>query len=191
MNKEFQKQESIYAKGRESLIAPKDDFVNSLDESACESLVGFDAGDLAPELRNWDLWGPILISMVLGLMLSIVGSATSDNFGIIFMTMMIGTSVITLNFKILGSKLRFFQTMSFLGYCVTPLVVGVLVMVVLKSASVNSLLLNMLVMTLSCVWGVLAANGFLSTMIEPDRKLIAMYPVLLFYALLSSYLIYI
>ncbi len=157
----------------------------------CVLIPRFDAGELSPELRNWDLWGPILISMVLGLILSVTSSATADNFGIIFMTMLIGTSVITLNFKILGSKLRFFQTISFLGYCVLPLVLGTLIMVILKAASTNNILLNAFIMALSCTWAVLAANGFLGTMIEPDRKAIAMYPVILFYALLASYLIYI
>lgn len=111
------------------------------------------------------MWGPILISMVLGLILSILNDATADNFGIIFMTMILGTAIITLNFKILGSKLKFFQSMSFLGYCVTPLVVGVLILVILRTATVNNILINLLIMSLCCIWSVLAANGFLGTMI--------------------------
>ncbi|KRX01745.1 hypothetical protein PPERSA_01615 [Pseudocohnilembus persalinus] len=80
--------------------------------------------DKGKELRNWDLWGPLLLCLLLALTLSISSSSDSDNdtiFSTIFVIIWVGAGIVTLNAKLLGGKISFFQSVCVLGYCVFPI----------------------------------------------------------------------
>jgi hypothetical protein len=63
------------------------------------------------ELRDWDLWGPLLFCLLLALTLSI--SSTGGNgedtaslvFGIVFVVVWFGAAVVTLNALLLGGTM--------------------------------------------------------------------------------------
>ncbi|EGR28128.1 Yip1 domain member 6 protein [Ichthyophthirius multifiliis] len=89
-------------------------------------------------LRNWDLWGPLLLCLSLAMYkyiieiqkiyvikkrtLSIASSQQAEKvFAIIFILIWSGAVVITLNAKLLGGKISFFQSVCVLGYCIFPI----------------------------------------------------------------------
>lgn len=78
------------------------------------------------ELRDWDLWGPLLLCLVLGLSLSF--SATNDQSALVFATVFVlvwcGSAIVTLNAALLGGNISFFQSVCVLGYCIAPLVIS-------------------------------------------------------------------
>jgi len=68
-------------------------------------------GSKMEELRDWDLWGPLLFCLLLALTLSI--SSTGGNgedtaslvFGIVFVVVWFGAAVVTLNALLLGGTM--------------------------------------------------------------------------------------
>eukprot|EP00659_Diplonema_papillatum_P005387 gene5387-8225_t len=85
------------------------------------------------ELRDWDLWGPLLLSLLLAFILTShhegLGAGASVTFAAVFVIVSVGSAIVTLNAKFLGGRISFFQTTCTLGYCLFPLVlVGLLLM---------------------------------------------------------------
>ena len=90
-------------------------------------LVPSDAqSDTLTELRNWDLWGPLLLCLALSIMLSLRAQEgqTSLVFASVFVIVWAGSGVVTLNAALLGGNISFFQSVCVLGYCIFPLVLA-------------------------------------------------------------------
>ena len=70
--------------------------------------------DKCKELRDWDLWGPLLLCMLLSLTLSLANSSNSSEetaslvFSIVFSLISIGSIIITINTLLLGGTISFF-----------------------------------------------------------------------------------
>ena len=86
------------------------------------------------ELKQWDLWGPFIICLILGIVLTFTSKkATGIVFSTIFIIMWIGSMIITINSSLLGGKLSLLQCICLLGYCTFPCVISaLLVRVILK-----------------------------------------------------------
>ncbi|KAL8440300.1 hypothetical protein Efla_007190 [Eimeria flavescens] len=103
------------------------------------------AQDAGGELRDWELWGPLILCVLLSVVLFFssnggVGGETKEiqqqrkfAFGLVYVFVIAGSSVVTLNAQLLGSRLSFFQSVCVLGYCLFPLTVA---------AAVNMLFLS-------------------------------------------------
>ena len=61
-------------------------------------------------LRDWDLWGPLLLCMVVGAILH--EGEGGPHFTQFFILFWVGSAVITLNTKLLGGSISFFQSVS-------------------------------------------------------------------------------
>ena len=103
------------------------------------------SSDSKAELRNWDLWGPLVLCLVLAITLStgathapvvdskghaIQAPADDDSGGVfaaVFVIVWCGAAVVTLNAVLLGGTVSFFQSICVLGYCVFPLTCAALV----------------------------------------------------------------
>jgi hypothetical protein len=137
-------------------------------------------------LKEWDLWGPLLLCLLLATNLS-VASESSDEaaavFTLVFVLVWCGSAVVTVNSKLLGGTISFFQSVCVLGYCIFPLVVAsYLCMLMMPSW--------MFVFRLLCVifalyWAVYASLGFLSDCVSASRRVLAVYPIFLFYSFMS------
>ena len=80
--------------------------------------------DHAKEVRDWDLWGPLLICVLLSVIIGYGGQKDKGLiFVVVFFVVWIGGIIITLNAQFLGSKVTLFQSICLLGYCVFPFVV--------------------------------------------------------------------
>ncbi|KAM7508420.1 hypothetical protein LguiA_018873 [Lonicera macranthoides] len=133
--------------------------------------------DPGKALRDWDLWGPFFFIVFLGLTLSWSASVKkSEVFAVAFALLAAGAIILTLNVLLLGGHIIFFQSLSLLGYCLFPLDVGALVCM-LK----DNVIVKVVVVCVTLAWSSWAAYPFMSTAVNPRRKALALYPVLLMY----------
>jgi hypothetical protein len=81
------------------------------------------------KLKEWDLWGPLLVCLLLSVTLSATApdSSSSVVFAAVFVIVWCGSALVTLNAQLLGGNLSFFQSVCILGYCVFPLTLSSLV----------------------------------------------------------------
>lgn len=138
-------------------------------------------------LRDWDLWGPLLLCVTLALLLQ-GGAADSDyqggpQFAEVFVIVWFGSIIITLNSKLLGGTISFFQSLCVLGYCIMPLTVAMAVcrLVLLGSSGTVSFAVRLVLVTASFGWSTFASTAFLADSQPPNRKALVVYPVFLFY----------
>mmetsp|Transcript_2192 Transcript_2192/g.2479 ORF Transcript_2192/g.2479 Transcript_2192/m.2479 type:complete len:194 (+) Transcript_2192:150-731(+) len=130
------------------------------------------------ELRNWDLWGPLLLCMVLAVTLAhdaLEGEA-GDTFSVVFAIVWAGAAIVTLNAQLLNGRISFFQSMCVLGYCLFPLVLGALVCLAVSNFTVRCIII-----VVCFLWSTRASSLFMTQLVDDDRKELAVYPVFLFY----------
>ncbi|KAM3325781.1 protein YIP4b [Capsicum chacoense] len=133
--------------------------------------------DPGKALRDWDLWGPFFFIVFLGLTLSWSASVKkSEVFAVAFALLAAGAVILTLNVLLLGGHIIFFQSLSLLGYCLFPLDVGAFICM-LK----DNVVLKVVVVCVALAWSSWAAYPFMSTAVNPRRKALALYPVVLMY----------
>ncbi|OCH95349.1 Yip1-domain-containing protein [Obba rivulosa] len=134
-------------------------------------------------LRDWDLWGPLVLCLMLGILLSI-NASSAQSLGIFTSVVVIismGSLVVTVQAKLLGGRVSFFQGLCVLGYCVAPLNIAALV-----STFVRLIYVRVPIAIAAWAWCVWASVNFLDgTKIEQQRILLAVYPLLLFYFILA------
>ncbi|KAI3786943.1 hypothetical protein L1987_41039 [Smallanthus sonchifolius] len=133
--------------------------------------------DPGKAMRDWDLWGPFFFIVFLGLTLSWSASIEkSQVFAVAFALLATGAVILTLNVLLLGGRIIFFQSISLLGYCLFPLDVGALICMMK-----DNVVMKMVVVCVTLAWSCWAAYPFISTAVNPRRKALAIYPVLLMY----------
>ncbi|KAF8666803.1 Yip1 protein [Rhizoctonia solani] len=127
-------------------------------------------------LRDWDLWGPLVLCLALGILLSINAPPT-QSLGVftgVVVIVSIGSLVVTLNAKLLGGRVSLFQSLCVLGYCIFPLVLAAII-----STFVRVLYVRAPIALAAWAWCVWAAANFLDgTKLEQQRVLLAVYPLL-------------
>lgn len=139
------------------------------------------------KLKEWDLWGPLLICLTLSLLLSITAPLKQKAlvFASVFFVVWFGAAVVTLNAQLLGGTISFFQSVCVLGYCVFPLDVAALIVVTTSSVGASHILLRLPIVCVGFVWATRASVVFMARVIAPERKALAVYPVFLFYTFIS------
>ncbi|KAF9586104.1 hypothetical protein BGW38_009639 [Lunasporangiospora selenospora] len=133
-------------------------------------------------LKDWDLWGPLLMCLTLSIVLSI--RAKEDQkvtvFTWIFIIVWMGSAVVTVNAKLLGGRVSFFQSVCVLGYCLFPLVLVSIVSVVVPSIYIRLPLCG-----IAFAWASWASIGFLSDSNLANRRALGVYPLFLFYFIIT------
>lgn len=136
-------------------------------------------------LKDWDLWGPLILCLVLATILSI--SAPSEQKSLVFTSVFVivwcGSGVVTVNALLLGGTLSFFQSICVLGYCIFPLTVASIFCVTI--GALIGFWSRLLIVAFCYTWASTASVGFLSTLVPENRRTLAAYPVFLFYLSLS------
>jgi len=141
------------------------------------------AGASREVLREWDLWGPLILCLALGIMLS-VNAPPEQSLGVftsVVVIVSLGSLIVTLNAKLLGGHVSFFQSLCVLGYCVFPLVAAALVAMFFHPLYIRGPVA--VAAWAWCVWA--AMNFFDGTQIEAQRVMLAVYPLFLFYFVLA------
>mmetsp|Transcript_11713 Transcript_11713/g.38543 ORF Transcript_11713/g.38543 Transcript_11713/m.38543 type:complete len:193 (+) Transcript_11713:29-607(+) len=137
-------------------------------------------------LKEWDLWGPLLVCLCLSMTLC---AAAADKqralvFAAVFVVVWAGAAIVTLNAQLLGGTISFFQSVCVLGYSIFPLNIASLGCLILSALGAPTLLRLGLV-GVSFAWATRVSVVFFSEIISEDRRALALYPVFGFYSFLS------
>lgn len=177
------------------------DLVSTLDEPVLTTIsrdlknVGYKFGHVFfPKksnllLKDWDLWGPLTLFVVLAILLQ--GNSGVDErapeFASLFALFTMGAIVVTINTKLLSGKISFLQSICVLGYCLLPLVIAALFhefsLQIFGGKSLTSFIFHFILTAFSIGWSVFASTAFLAadTININERKALAIYPIFLFY----------
>ena len=140
------------------------------------------------ELQDWDLWGPLFVCLTLALILS--GGSTQEEasliFGVVFMVVWLGAAVVTFNAQLLGGSLSFFQSVCLLGYCVFPMAIAA---TILMFGGALPMFFKGAVVGLGVVWSIYSSVEFMTHMVPEKRKVLAAYPVILFFLFLGWFIL--
>jgi len=143
-------------------------------------------------LKEWDLWGPLMLCTFMAMVLQ--GSAMADHtndggpeFAEVFVLVWIGSMVVTLNSKLLGGNISFFQSVCVLGYCLLPTTIALIVcrIILLAEQTYPLFFIRFTVSMTGFAWATYASMIFLGNSQKPERKLLAVYPIGLFYFIVS------
>ncbi|KAF2864519.1 Yip1 domain protein [Piedraia hortae CBS 480.64] len=128
---------------------------------------------------EWDLWGPLLFSLLLSLLLSLNARPDQKSlvFSGVFALLWLAEGVITLQIKLLGGNISFFQSISIIGYTLFPLVLASLL-----SAVHVPMVARIPVYTLLGLWSLAAGVSILGgSGVVKNRVALAVYPLAVFY----------
>lgn len=142
-------------------------------------------------LKEWDLWGPLILCTFLAMMVQ--GSEDADKhdggpeFAQVFVIVWLGAAVVTMNTKLLGGTISFFQSVCVLGYCLLPSCFSLILCRLILIAAQSKLLftIRFIVTCIGFVWATFAAMVFLGDSQPNTRKALAVYPIFLFYFVIS------
>lgn len=138
-------------------------------------------------LKDWDLWGPLVLCLALAVILSLKAPTdqASLTFAAVFCAVWVGGTVVTVNAQLLGGTISFFQSLCVLGYSVFPLVLAAAAIGVLRIFVRPWLWLDLVVVGAGTVWALRVSSVFISLYIKPERRALALYPVVFFYTFLA------
>ncbi|KAG2235464.1 Yip1 domain-containing protein [Thamnidium elegans] len=135
-------------------------------------------------LRDWDLWGPLLLCLTLAILLSVRApdAQAVPIFTGVFVIVWLGAAIVTLNAKLLGGAVSFFQSVCVIGYCLFPIVVSAIV-----ATFVKIIWVRLPVTIVSFIWSTYASVGFMSEsqVHLENRRALAVYPLFLFYFIIT------
>jgi protein YIPF6 len=139
------------------------------------------------QLKDWDLWGPLVVCLGLAVVLSFKAPTNQARltFAAVFCAFWVGGSVVTINAQLLGGTISFFQSLCVLGYSVFPLLLSATVIGTLKIVFNTWLWLDMVITAAGCLWAMRISSVFVSLYIKPERRALALYPVVFFYTFLA------
>lgn len=133
-------------------------------------------------LRDWDLWGPLILCLTLAIRLSFSAPENQSAmvFTITFIIIWCGAAVITVNSKLLGGKMSFFQSICILGYCIFPLTI-----VSIITLFIENIIIDLILVIAGFAWSVYASIGFLTDVSLNQKKTLVIYPIFLFYFIIA------
>ncbi|XP_053208914.1 protein YIPF6-like [Panonychus citri] len=160
-------------------------------------------------LRDWDLWGPLLLCTFMALFLHHYshddddhmkksGPQLSELFGLIWF----GSYIVSINFKMLAVSPNprrrisntkticpsIFQLLCVFGYCLSPPCVGLLFLNIFKFIfdSDTLFIIKLAIGSTICfAWPTLSCYKILSQFQDKDKITLAFYPIALFYFVVS------
>lgn len=136
-------------------------------------------------IRQWDLWGPLLLNMILALTLSFNTKEKSQMTTLIFVIFWLGGVVLYLNANFLGVKASIFQMLCLLGYCLFPLNLSAIIVTIFNF---NDIIRLIIVMASLC-WSIYSSSDYLKAISNQDQRYLVLYPCILFYLYIAWFII--
>ena len=141
------------------------------------------------KIKNWDLWGPLILCILLAWTLS---SGTNKNeantiFGAVFCLIWLGAGVVTLNAKLLKGNVSFFHCVCTLGYSLFPMNLSAFFCVFFKGYV--SFVFFVVLTFFSFLWSCKSASKYMEGLLVEENKGICLYPVFLFYSFLFFFIL--
>ncbi|XP_042210617.1 protein YIPF6-like [Homarus americanus] len=142
-------------------------------------------------LKDWDLWGPLILCTFIAMMVQGSEGANEPDggpeFAQVFVIVWVGAAIVTMNTKLLGGTISFFQSVCVLGYCLMPSCLSLILCRLILFAPNNNILfaLRFIVTCIGFMWATFAAMIFLGDSQPSTRKALAVYPIFLFYFVIA------
>ena len=136
-------------------------------------------------IKQWDLWGPLLLNMILALTLSFNTKEKSQMTTLIFVIFWLGGVVLYLNANFLGVKASIFQMLCLLGYCLFPLNLSAIIVTIFNF---NDIIRLIIVMASLC-WSIYSSSDYLKAISNQDQRYLVLYPCILFYLYIAWFII--
>ena len=89
-----------------------------------------------------------------------------------------------MNAKLLKADISFFWSVSVLGYCIFPINIASVILIVKMPFIVKAI-----IVVPAFLWSSASSVAFMSSVVGEKRKVLAVYPVVLFYMYLSWFLL--
>merc|ERR1711874_221758 len=148
------------------------------------------AGQKKSLLSDWDLWGPLILCTFMAFVLE--NSEEIDHgpaFAEFFALTWLGSIVVTVNIKLLGGTISFFQSACVIGYCLFPLAVSLAIskvfLMLFDGQTMLVFILRSIIVLISFLWSSYSSMQFLGDSTAAKRKMLAAYPMFLFYFVIA------
>jgi len=135
-------------------------------------------------IRQWDLWGPLLLNMFLALTLSFDTKEKSQMVTLIFVIFWLGGVILFLNAHFLGVKASIFQIFCLLGYCLFPLNLSALIVTLINLNDI----IRLIIVLITLVWSVYSSSDYLKVITNQEQRYLVLYPCILFYLYISWFI---
>jgi hypothetical protein len=135
----------------------------------------------AYHIKQWDLWGPLLLIIFLAGTLAINSNDRSQTVILIFLIFWLGSFLVFLNAHLLGVKTSIFQIFCLLGYCLFPLNLSAFVLSFTKFLDI----IRFFVVGITCFWSLYSVSSFLKNLAIPEQRYLVLYPSILLYIYIS------
>ena len=136
-------------------------------------------------IKQWDLWGPLLLNMALAITLAMNSQEKSHMIISIFVIFWLGGVILFLNANFLGVKSSIFQILCLLGYCLFPLNLSAIFVTLFN---INDIL-RLFFVAITCLWSIYSSSDFLRSITNQDQRYLVLYPCILFYLYISWFII--
>jgi hypothetical protein len=158
-------------------------------QQASAGIAGLSENDrkVINQLKDWDLWGPLIVCLFLAVTLSFKApnGQASLVFAAVFCAVWVGGAVVTINAQLLGGSISFFQSLCVLGYCIFPMALAALLIGCLKIIFSTWLWLDFIFVAVGFLWSTRVSSIFIGLYVKNERRFLALYPVFFFYTFLG------
>jgi hypothetical protein len=158
-------------------------------QGAAAGMAGLSESDrkVINQLKDWDLWGPLIVCLFLAVTLSFKApkGQASLVFAAVFSAVWVGGAVVTINAQLLGGSISFFQSLCVLGYCIFPMALAAFVIGCLKIIFNTWLWLDFIFVAVGFLWSTRVSSIFIGLYVKNERRFLALYPVFFFYTFLG------
>ena len=138
----------------------------------------------AYHIKQWDLWGPLLLIIFLAFTLAFNSQERSQTITLIFLIFWIGSFLVFLNAYLLGLKTSIFQIFCLLGYCLFPLNISAFILSFTRFID----LFRFALIGITCFWSLYSISSFLKNLTIPEQKYLVLYPSILLYIYISWFI---
>ena len=135
-------------------------------------------------IRQWDLWGPLLLNIILAFTLTLNTREKGQMTALIFIIFWLGGSIIYLNNYFLEVKTSIFQIYCLLGYCLFPLNISALIVTIINSYD----FFRLIVVGISCYISIKSSSDYLNVITNNEQRYLVLYPCILFYLYIAWFI---
>ena len=129
------------------------------------------------QIRQWDLWGPLLLNLILAFTLTLNTKEKGQITALIFIIFWLGGTIIYLNNQFLGVKASIFQIFCLLGYCLFPLNIAAIIITIINFND----LIRLILVGGACGWSIYSSSDYLKVITNHEQRYLVLYPCILFY----------
>jgi hypothetical protein len=158
-------------------------------QQASAGIAGLSENDrkVINQLKDWDLWGPLIVCLFLAVTLSFKAPTDQASlvFAAVFSAVWVGGTVVTINAQLLGGRISFFQSLCVLGYCIFPMALAAFLIGCLQILIHTWLWLDFIFVAVGFIWSTRVSSIFIGLYVKTERRFLALYPVFFFYTFLG------